>query len=175
MLQKRRTSSSVVQDAEQRPKHLPPTGLRRPRRVTASDGTVGRGGSIPGHAAAGCHSRRRDPRSPSGTASSRSLRHPLDSPSAEESVVGGRDRELPRREPRCRIRPPRPSLASLRGGGEGRLRTETGQGRRKRSQLRGREGGRSTASSDPTTVAAPFSSSTTLSAGGERSASASAG
>jgi hypothetical protein len=145
----------------------------------ASSHRVGRhngaGGSIPGHAAAGCHSRRRDPRSPSGTASSRSLRHPLDSPSAEESVVGGRDRELPRREPRCRIRPPRPSLASLRGGGEGRLRTETGQGRRKRSQLRGREGGRSTASSDPTTVAAPFSSSTTLSAGGERSASASAG
>jgi hypothetical protein len=43
VLQKRRTSSSVVQDAEQRPKHLPPTGLRRPRRVTASDGTMGRG------------------------------------------------------------------------------------------------------------------------------------
>jgi hypothetical protein len=106
---------------------------------------VGRASSIPGHVAAGYHSRSREPQSPSGTTSLTPPRRPPDSPSAKERALGGRDRQLPCREPRRRIRPLRPSLASLRGGGGGRSGTETGR-------ERGRGGGHRVAKEAGSTV-----------------------
>jgi hypothetical protein len=120
VLQKRRTSSSVAQTVAQRTLAVASPGFAEaaPRRA------VGRaaGELHPRVAAISCHSQpchrpregMREPQPPSVPASSRLSRRLLDSPSAEESVVGGT-------EERRRIRPPWPCLTLLGGGGGGLL------------------------------------------------------